>query len=154
LITIEDFKEEYFDEILEILRRSFSTIRFGYTDEEKELSEKILRKEFLSPRTKAKVLKCNGVIKAGANLDGKGSFHIHDNTPLGRQFCCELVKHIENEARTAGNKDIQIFTLSGRDYKMPFLKEGYEVANTEMEYALYQKAGKKILRLAYLEKRL
>jgi hypothetical protein len=150
LITIEDFREEYFDEILKMLHRSFSTIRFGYTDEEKELSEKILRKEFLSRRTKAKVLKYCGIIKAVANLDGKGSFHIHDNTPLGRQLCCELVKDIENEARTGGNKDVQIFTLSGRYYKEPFLKEGYEIANTEMEYDL----GKKILRLAYLEKRL
>jgi len=70
------------------------------------------------------------------------------------QLCGKLVKEIENEARAAGNKDLQVFTLSDRVYRMPFVKEGYTVIDGNMEYATGKGKNEKTLRLAYLEKKL
>ncbi len=150
LITIEDFNEEYFDEIIKILERSFQRVIFRYTPKEKEFAKEIILDEFLS--SPAKVSKFCGVIRAGASLNGNESFHLHDNTRVGIQTACELVRDIENTARTAGNYDFNIYTLSdwSKRYREPF--KGYDIISNNLYYPSDKKSDEKYLRVTWLGK--
>jgi len=154
LITIEDFKEEYFDEILEILRIGFDIVDFKYSKEEKKFAEEILLNKFLSPGAKA--AKFGEKIKAGASLKGKESFHFHEGTILGRQVSRELIKKIEESAKCNGNNELFVYTLIDwkKIYREPFLREGYEIVNENVSYPLDIKPGKKFLRVYWMVKQL
>jgi hypothetical protein len=150
LITIEDFEEEHFDGILEILRGSFDLVKYKYSNKEKKFGEELLLDEFLS--YPAKISRYFGMIKAGASLNGNASFHIHENTEAGREAACKLVRDIENAAKNAGNGYLSVFTLVDRSnyYLTPF--RGYNVLNRSVEYPLVRKPEEGSMHLTWLEK--
>jgi hypothetical protein len=150
LITIEDFKEEHFDEILGILRGSFDLVSYKYPDEERKFGEDLLLEEFLS--YPAKISRYFGMIKAGSTLNGSASFHIHENTEAGREAACKLVREIENAAKNAGNGCLSVFTLVDRSkyYLRPF--QGYDVLNRNVDYPMHRKPEEGSMHLTWLEK--
>jgi hypothetical protein len=158
LLKIEDFQEKDFDEITDILRNTFkSLICPSYTDKEKEFAEEILSDEFLSSTNNpAKVVRVYGMIKAGASLNGNSIFPVYERSPIGVESARELIKHIENLVRDAGNSKVNIYTLADK-YKTlmaPFKEEGYETLNGNIDYPLNASSGEKHLHVAWMRKSL
>ncbi len=158
-IEIEDFQEEYSDELIDVLRHTFKLLGRGlsYSKKEKGLVEKIVLNEFLNPPVNTgKIVRAYGMINAGAVLKGDSIFPVYQLSQVGEESVRELVRHMENLSLDSGNDELNIYGLKDRykNYIIPFRYEGYVFHVDDIDYPLNASSEKNSIRVIRMRKSL
>ena len=156
-IEIVDFQEEYFDELIHVLRDTFKLLGRGlpYSKKEKGLVEEIVLDEFLNPLVNTgKIVRAYGMISAGAVLKGDSIFPVYHLSQVGEESVRELVRHMENLLLDFGNNELNIYGLKDRykNYIIPFRYEDYVFHADDIDYPLNASSNENSIQVIRMRK--